>query len=625
MGNYLKPDDWKPVDGYTLEPNALIVTKDNCNSIVVAGPGSGKTELLAQRACFLLQTNTCKYPRRILAISFKRDAAKNLAERVEKRCGKEIGARFESMTYDSFAKSLVDHFRLAIPEAYRPKENYEILLGNTAILETFKIVDLAYANSTNKNALLNSLVSSPLPITSRSKEAIKAQEVWQRLINAGNISQLSFQMISRLAIYIVNSNPRIKDFLQITYSHVFLDEFQDTTQIQYDLVKSCFLNSNSILSAVGDDKQRIMLWAGALYNIFENYSNDFLATRVPLLMNFRSAPRLIKLQEYLVNTLMNKQIHISPSHKWSSEEGIAELWDFTNFEQEAEIIATKVHEWIKSGDIKPEEICIISKQQVDVYTSKTIEKIKQKGIKVRIEDKFQEFLTEIIIQYLINFLYCIFKNNSKDEQFFVYEFAARLEGAIDDKQKLNSENKIHSFIKLKNNEFKKEQKDKTFDLNKFLNSIINYFDHRSLYSYYPNYKNKNYLNSLIENFTKLFFETAKGCKNMVEVIDSFVGKNTIPIMSIHKSKGLEFDTIIFLGLEDGAFWSFQNQQDEDTCAFFVAMSRAKRKLIFTYSDLRLDKWNRPHPQAKGVIKPLYDALSNSTIVQEVDFRENTIT
>jgi DNA helicase-2/ATP-dependent DNA helicase PcrA len=133
------------------------------------------------------------------------------------------------------------------------------------------------------------------------------------------------------------------------------------------------------------------------------------------------------------------------------------------------------------------------------------------------------------------------------------------------------------------------------------------------------------LNSLIENLSKLFSETAKGCTNMVEALDSFVGINTIPIMSIHKSKGLEFDTIIFLGLEDGAFGSFQNQQDEDTCAFFVAMSRAKHKLIFTYSDLRLDKWNRPHPQATGVIKPLYDALRNSTIVQEIDFREITNT
>lgn len=136
-----------------------------------------------------------------------------------------------------------------------------------------------------------------------------------------------------------------------------------------------------------------MLWAGALQNIFDIYAKDFSAKRVPLLMNFRSAPTLIKLQEYLVYTLMNTQINITPSSKWNSEEGIAEIWDFANFEQEAEIIAAKVQEWIKDGELKAEDICIIAKQQVDVFSLKTIEIIKQKGIKARIEDKYHEFLT----------------------------------------------------------------------------------------------------------------------------------------------------------------------------------------------------------------------------------------
>jgi DNA helicase II / ATP-dependent DNA helicase PcrA len=51
-------------------------------------------------------------------------------------------------------------------------------------------------------------------------------------------------------------------------------------------------------------------------------------------------------------------------------------------------------------------------------------------------------------------------------------------------------------------------------------------------------------------------------------------------MTIHKSKGLEYHTIIFIGLEDGAFWTFQRQPDEDKCAFFVALSRAKERVIF---------------------------------------------
>lgn len=89
------------------------------NRSIIAGPGTGKTELLAQRAAFLLQTDTAPSPRRILAISFKRDAASNLAARVRQRCHHSHAKRFDSMTFDAFAK-LVDRFGQALPDRWRP-------------------------------------------------------------------------------------------------------------------------------------------------------------------------------------------------------------------------------------------------------------------------------------------------------------------------------------------------------------------------------------------------------------------------------------------------------------------------------------------------------------------------
>ena len=86
----MRQEDWKPIDVDSLEPNAEKVVRSNCNMLVTAGPGAGKTELLAQRACYLLQTDTCKSPKKILAISFKRDAADNLKQRVKLRCGKDF-------------------------------------------------------------------------------------------------------------------------------------------------------------------------------------------------------------------------------------------------------------------------------------------------------------------------------------------------------------------------------------------------------------------------------------------------------------------------------------------------------------------------------------------------------
>lgn len=68
----IRQDDWHPVCGLKLEPNAVTaVTTTDRNVVVAAGPGAGKTELLAQRADFLFRTGACLYPRRILAISFK--------------------------------------------------------------------------------------------------------------------------------------------------------------------------------------------------------------------------------------------------------------------------------------------------------------------------------------------------------------------------------------------------------------------------------------------------------------------------------------------------------------------------------------------------------------------------
>ena len=116
MTHPLNFEEWRLAGIDDLEPAAWEVLRSRRNMVVIAGPGAGKTELLAQRACYLLQTGMARYPRRILAISFKRDAARNLKDRVSRRCEPEDAARFDSFTFDAFAKSLLDRFRLGLVE-----------------------------------------------------------------------------------------------------------------------------------------------------------------------------------------------------------------------------------------------------------------------------------------------------------------------------------------------------------------------------------------------------------------------------------------------------------------------------------------------------------------------------
>src|SRR5260370_30845299 len=88
VARLVKPEDWRPAGGIRLEDAAAVVVTSNSSMSVIAGPGSGKTELLAQRAFYLLQTGECRPPQRILALSFKRDPSNAPKDRLPRRCAR---------------------------------------------------------------------------------------------------------------------------------------------------------------------------------------------------------------------------------------------------------------------------------------------------------------------------------------------------------------------------------------------------------------------------------------------------------------------------------------------------------------------------------------------------------
>lgn len=110
-----------------FESTAIGAVKCEENTLIIAGPGAGKTELLAQKAGYLFTTDICKMPKKILAISFKKDAADNLKKRIISRYGEQYKDRFISLTYDAFFKSILDRFYRALPDDYSINPEYEII------------------------------------------------------------------------------------------------------------------------------------------------------------------------------------------------------------------------------------------------------------------------------------------------------------------------------------------------------------------------------------------------------------------------------------------------------------------------------------------------------------------
>ncbi|WP_457609660.1 UvrD-helicase domain-containing protein [Lutibacter sp.] len=605
---YKKIEEWVPSDDLVLEDNALVSAKSDYNTLVVAGPGAGKTELLAQRASYLLETNECNYPKRILAISFKRDAAYNLKNRVEKRCGEKLSKRFDSLTFDAFSKLILDQFYRGLPDGYKINYPYNVLLIENEILEIYKAIDINFHSTHNRNELLD-FHNGILPIKNTGDANKIKLQVWKQLLEKKS-SILSFKMIMRLSQLIINSNPKLKSYLQETYSHIFLDEFQDTTFLQFEFLDSCFKDSNAVFTAVGDDKQRIMLWAGAKPDIFDAYIKEYKAKDLFLEMNFRSAPRLVELQNHLISKLLNKTDLVKASSKWDKNKGEAYVWIYENQQKETEHLFTEVKNWIDNEALKPRDICILVKQQLSVYAGEIINYFNQNGIKARDENQLQDLLSDDLIVFILNTISLLSDVKSLDEKTQALSFLINTSSVYEDTEIVKLENRFYKFTQQLS---KKNLKSK-----ELVDEIIDFVSIDRIKANFPNYRNPKFLKDMLNQLSESLEKYKEESKNVYEAVQKLLGKDSVPIMTIHKSKGLEYNSIIFVGLEDGAFWSFEKQPDEDKRAFFVALSRAKERVAFTFSKTRADKYGRIRNQGIDKIKIIFEELKNSKIV---DFKQ----
>lgn len=608
----ISPKLWIPSDGLKLESNALSAVTAPGNTLVVAGPGSGKTELLAQKACYLLQTGTCPHPRRILAISFKRDAAFNIKERVIRRCGQTLSQRFDSYTFDKFAKQLLDRFRKAIPDPYQVAADYELVVDGKVmkkeIENAFKAADYTYFN-THQVVEDHFFVRTPLPYDLSDEDDSMRQKAWEILSKPPN-PKLDFQMIMRLAQLIMETNPTLRAFLQQTYSHIFLDEFQDTTFLQYDFLNACFDGSDVNYTAVGDDKQTIMGWAGALRGIFATYKKDKKADLLPLTMNFRSAPKLVNLQNYLVKHLLGKTDFATPSPDWKGGPGEARMCFFDNQAAEITYLVKQISHWVHTEKIPPREICFLVKQTPPKYTTELTAALVANGIQAREETILQDLLCEDVIGYVVNILTVIVNGAYGNESDEAFGFLCNVNASYDDLPLLRLKSQFIKFCDQHRGKYpgttltEKELANLILDIAKFA-------DLEKIKLAFPQYQQGNFLIKTLKTFFEHLNDYYKKTKDIATALQALLGKDSVPVMTAHKSKGLEYHTVVFIGLEDGAFWSYKTQKESDDNLVFVALSRAKERVLFTFCA------NRGGSQTANSIKAIHDLLTGSLDVTVV--------
>jgi superfamily I DNA/RNA helicase len=601
----IRKEDWRPRGIEDLEPNAWKAIRREGNTCVVAGPGAGKTEFLAQRAAYLLETGLCPAPYKILAISFKTDAAENLGRRVRERCTPERADRFLSLTFDAFTKGLVDRFQSAIPTIWKPSDRYEIFFPQRRAVEDFlirtrlatqpalqsQLVELSASDFESR--VVGSYRLDQCPVIPRSAAELAVQRWWAENLRNSAGSRLTFVMLNRLAELLLRTNLQIARALTATYRFVFLDEFQDTTFAQYDFLSSAFQNPRTTLTAVGDDKQRIMVWAGARTDSFSRFEAEFTAERIPLLFNFRSSAELVRIQHVVAKALDTTSLPSVAQAPRKIAGDVAQVWNCPSEQREGEKIAEWLANDMATRATTPRDYGILVRQKADRFEEQLAEPLGRRGLRLRNESKalgrtsLQDLLAEEVVLIAISILRLAATRRNASAWESASSAVQRLRAVNLDElaDSLRAERSLIDFLKQLRSTMASTAPSAVIS-QQLVKRVLEFLDETALTRSYIQYATGDRLAIAIEGLALHLSACAEDSADWVDCLNRFDGVNDIPLMTVHKSKGLEYDTMLFVGLDDQMWWSHSPANPEGLATFFVALSRAKQRAIFTFCRAR---------------------------------------
>lgn len=614
------PDEWQPIAVDSLEPNALTVVRSAEHRSVLAGPGAGKTELLAQRAAFLLQTGATPAPQRILAISFKRDAASNLARRVRQRCHPDHAGRFDSLTFDAFAKGLVDRFGQALPERWRPTADYGILFPKRShwvdfLLRASRASDNPFGQAAVQGLPVDlfercNVLTERLPEMGWPSENVGSwagQRFWDERLRGNARSSLTFPMLGRLAELLVRTNASVRNALALTYAHVFVDEFQDTTQVQFDLIEAIFLGTSAVLTAVGDNKQQIMRFALAMNDPFGDFERTFGAKRIPLLSNYRSSPELVRIQHVLAQALDANAAHPQSRAPAKIAGASCAVWDFTTEAAEANTLVRFVTAQMREHGLHPNDFALLVRQKAEDYARILAPVFAAAGLQLRNEaamigtQMLQELVTEPLAEMVLRILRIACTDSGGASWNEAQHMLADLRGVAhaDERTRRKLARELDDFARGLASLYPHPPRTEA-EARSVVHAVVDYLGRDAIVAAYPPYAQGNWLHEVENSLSLHLLASAVQAADWRTALEAYEGTQAVPLMTLHKSKGLEYHTVIFVGLDDTAWWSYAQDTAEATAGFFVAFTRAKQRVIFTYS---------PSRGTRKSIAPLYALLA----------------
>jgi superfamily I DNA/RNA helicase len=331
---------------------------------------------------------------------------------------------------------------------------------------------------------------------------------------------------------------------------------------------------------VGDTKQKIMGWAGALDGIFQTFAADFAAIPLNMYRNFRSKPRLLRMQNEIIRVL--DPASVMPDEQLVGEEGEVFAWRFEDSHKEAEYLADLIDGWIRKEQLPPAEIAVLISKQLDLYADHLMTGLEARGIPFRNEQQMQDITVEPVARLIVDYLSCLY--GQREPKAWVRLINQLVPFAAEEIQS-NARKDLDRLIK-------KQRKEAVIagliaepfsGWWEFVGIFLEQISIETLVALSPDYESHDRLKEVVRDTKARIEELLKREPDLTKALERFSDDQAVRILTIHKSKGLEFDSVIIMAVENEIFFG---NQAENRCAYFVGVSRAKKRLVLTHADQR---------------------------------------
>ena len=352
---------------------------------IVAGAGTGKTRTLTYRIAYLISQGIL--PKRILAITFTNKAAKEMLSRVEQLLdendfnvtSKPTMSTFHSFCYKFLKKEIAlipgysTNFNIAEEEDQGQifKDIFSRMTKGSSKEFTKSVVNKISSLKT-RGIFVNQVTSDEVSVDSiyTYTELLSVYSKYQDFLRSQNL--LDFDDLLMLAVKILEENEHVRKIWQDKYDVILVDEFQDTNDLQYNLVRY-LLGKDTKLTVVGDPDQTIYTWRGARGEIIKDVLKKDFPTLETIVLdkNYRSTQSILN----AANSLIKNNSNRLEKDLIAASEQVGDKVEYTNYpneENEAYSIANKIYDLTSKQNIPFNQIAVIYRSN---YLSNSLEKM----------------------------------------------------------------------------------------------------------------------------------------------------------------------------------------------------------------------------------------------------------